>query len=87
MKTAWFVTGTDTEVGKTYVCCALLHAARQAGRSAAGMKPVAAGLDAQGRNADVEQLRAASSVALPRNLVNPFALRAAVAPHIRRAKS
>ncbi|MBK7898645.1 MAG: dethiobiotin synthase [Azonexus sp.] len=82
MKTAWFVTGTDTEVGKTYVCCALLHAARQAGRSAAGMKPVAAGLDAQGRNADVEQLRAASSVALPRNLVNPFALRAAVAPHI-----
>jgi dethiobiotin synthetase len=82
LKTACFVTGTDTEIGKTYVCCALLHAARQAGLSAAGMKPVAAGLDARGYNEDVEQLRTASSMALPRSLVNPFALRAAVAPHI-----
>lgn len=82
MKHAWFITGTDTEIGKTYVSCALLHAARQAGFSTVGMKPVAAGIDARGYNEDVEQLLAASSVALPRELVNPYALRAAVAPHL-----
>ena len=46
-KTAWFLTGTDTEVGKTFIACALLHALRQRGQTALGMKPVAAGLDSQ----------------------------------------
>ena len=81
-KPAWFVTGTDTEVGKTFVSCALLHAMRQRGWTALGMKPVAAGLDAAGKNEDVEQLIAASSATAPRELVNPYAFRAAIAPHI-----
>lgn len=83
---AFFVTGTDTEVGKTFVACALLHALRASGYAALGMKPVAAGLDAQGRNEDVEQLLAASSFAAPRELVNPYAFAGAVAPHIAAAE-
>jgi dethiobiotin synthetase len=83
---AWFITGTDTEVGKTFAACALLHALRQQGLKAVGMKPVAAGLDDDGHNEDVEQLIAASSFLAPRALVNPYAFRAAVAPHIAAAE-
>ena len=79
---AWFVTGTDTEIGKTFSTCALLHAAAREGLSAAGLKPVAAGTDANGRNDDVEQILAASNVTLPREIVNPFCFDAAIAPHI-----
>ncbi|MEF8734565.1 MAG: dethiobiotin synthase [Candidatus Accumulibacter meliphilus] len=81
-KTAWFVTGTDTEIGKTFVACALLHALRRAGLSAVAMKPVAAGFDARGRNDDVENLLAASSLQPPREWVNPYGFKAAIAPHI-----
>ncbi|HTY99827.1 MAG TPA: dethiobiotin synthase [Rhodocyclaceae bacterium] len=85
-KQAYFLTGTDTEVGKTFVACALLHAARGAGIDAIGMKPVAAGTDAEGRNEDVERLVAASSVQAGRELVNPYCFAAAVAPHIAAAE-
>ncbi len=61
MTRAYFITGTDTEIGKTYVACALLHAFRQQGLTAVGMKPVAAGIDVAGHNEDVEALIAASS--------------------------
>jgi dethiobiotin synthetase len=84
-KQAYFLTGTDTEVGKTFAACALLHAARRMGLSTLGMKPVAAGIDARGNNEDVEQLVAASSVAAPRELVNPCCFSAPVAPHIAAA--
>ncbi len=86
MKQAWFVTGTDTEVGKTFAACALLHAARGAGLSAVGMKPVAAGVDAQGHNEDVEQLRAAGSLALPAEAINPYCFASPIAPHIAAAE-
>jgi dethiobiotin synthetase len=79
---AYFVTGTDTEVGKTFATCTLLHAARQKGYRAIGMKPVASGIDHKGRNSDVEKLIAASSYAAPRELVNPYCFDAPVAPHI-----
>lgn len=79
---AYFVTGTDTEVGKTFATCALLHVARQQNLKALGMKPVAAGVDADGRNEDVELLIAASSITAPRELVNPYCFELPVAPHI-----
>lgn len=82
---AYFVTGTDTEVGKTFATCALLHVARQQNLNALGMKPVAAGVDVSGRNEDVEQLIAASSFAAPRELVNPYCFESPVAPHIAAA--
>lgn len=90
---AWFVTGTDTGIGKTLVACAILHALRAAStgngnapRRVVGMKPVAAGLESDGRNEDADRLMAASSIAAPYTLVNPYALRAAVAPHIAAAQ-
>lgn len=85
LKSAYFIAGTDTEIGKTYVACALLHAFRQQGLSAVGMKPVAAGTDAAGLNEDVEALIAASSMAAERSLVNPYCFAQAIAPHIAAA--
>jgi dethiobiotin synthetase len=81
----FFVTGTDTAVGKTLVTCALLHAFAARGARAVGMKPVAAGArrSADGlRNEDVEQILAAGNVAAPRQLVNPYCFELPIAPHI-----
>ena len=86
MKQAYFLTGTDTEIGKTFVTCALLHRGRQDGLSAAGLKPVAAGTDATGRNDDVEAIRAASSKQLPTETINPYCFAAAIAPHLAAAE-
>jgi dethiobiotin synthetase len=87
MSQAYFLTGTDTEIGKTFITCALLHRARQLGLQAAGIKPVAAGTDAAGRNEDVESIRAASNVALPREIINPYCFSAAIAPHLAAAEA
>ena len=84
---AWFVAGTDTEVGKTFATCALLLALRQRGQRAIGMKPIAAGTDADGKNDDVERLVAASSIAAPRELINPYLFQPAIAPHIAAAEA
>jgi dethiobiotin synthetase len=86
MNQAYFLTGTDTEIGKTFITCALLRHAAERGLRAAGIKPVAAGTDAEGRNEDVENIRAAASVALPDATLNPYGFRAAVAPHIAAAE-
>jgi dethiobiotin synthetase len=84
---AVFVAGTDTGVGKTLVACVLLRRFAAEGRTAIGMKPVAAGCTGDDRvNEDVEALRAASTVAQDRALVNPYALREAIAPHIAAAR-
>ena len=82
MKHAFFVTGTDTGAGKTHVACALLHATRQLGLTTVGMKPIAAGVEDDGRNGDVTQLLAASSIQPPVELVNPFLYAPPIAPHI-----
>ena len=72
-----FVTGTDTEVGKTHVSLALIAALRQKGYLVAGYKPVACG----DRN-DAEALLAASSrdPELTINDVNPFWYYSPMAP-------
>ena len=79
---AWFITGTDTEVGKTFATCALLHVLKRQGVRAIGMKPIAAGVDAAGKNDDVESLVAASGIDAPRPLVNPYLFAPPIAPHI-----
>lgn len=89
MKNTYFITGTDTGVGKTLVAAALLHLAKQQGLKAFGLKPVAAGCEetAEGlRNEDALLLQAHSSVKLPYEQINPVALRAAKAPHIAAAE-
>ena len=81
----FFVTGTDTGVGKTRVAVALLTALVQAGRRAVGMKPVAAGCelrDGQLVNGDALALLAAGNVAASYGEVNPYAFRPAIAPHV-----
>lgn len=77
MSRAYFLTGTDTEAGKTLIAAALLRAAATQGLRALGMKPVAAG-DA----GDVDALVAASNVAAPREAVNPYLLREPLSPHL-----
>lgn len=86
-----FVTGTDTEVGKTTVSAGLLHALAQQGLRAAGYKPVAAGAvwklatsapEGHWYNDDVEALHAASSIELTRGEVCPCLLEEACAPHL-----
>jgi dethiobiotin synthetase len=67
----YFVTGTDTHVGKTLISCALLHGFAAQGKSVVGMKPVAAGCNNDGQNEDVVQLRAASNVEVSNELTNP----------------
>ncbi len=84
-RSAWFITGTDTEVGKTFATCALLHRLHTDGIKALGMKPVAAGTDSHGQNGDVEALIAASGANAPRELVNPYLFRPPIAPHIAAA--
>lgn len=82
---SWFITGTDTEVGKTLISSALLHILTERGVRAAGMKPVAAGAvfrnDAW-HNEDADMLADAAGVELPRELTTPYLLREAAAPHI-----
>ncbi len=79
----YFVTGTDTDVGKTLVSCALLHAFAEQGMRVVGMKPVAAGgCDENGRNDDDRKLRAASSVQAGFGQTNPYCFTHAVAPHL-----
>ena len=81
----FFVTGTDTGVGKTLVSCALLHAFATRGLRVIGMKPVAAGarlINGVWINDDVEALIAASNMNAPREAVNPYCFEPPIAPHI-----
>lgn len=82
---AYFIAGTDTDVGKTTVAASLLHAAALKGLSTLGAKPVASGCEvtAKGlRNSDALALMAASSVKLSYEQINPVAFEPAIAPHI-----
>jgi len=85
MSTAFFVTGTDTEIGKTTIAAGLLHAARLAGLSTAAAKPVASGCvqTADGlRNDDALALLGECTLALRYDEVNPLAFEPAIAPHL-----
>lgn len=84
-KQAYFVTGTDTSVGKTFVSSMLVRQFAQRGLRSVGMKPVASGcerVNGQLVSEDVTQLLAASNVQLPLADVNPYAFEPAIAPHI-----
>jgi dethiobiotin synthetase len=85
-----FITGTDTEVGKTRVAAGLVAAWAATGDPVCGLKPVAAGAEvtpAGLRNEDAEALRAAASVELPYEQVNPVCLAPAMAPHLAAAEA
>jgi dethiobiotin synthetase len=82
---SFFVTGTDTGVGKTYVSCALLQAAKEAGLSTAAIKPIAAGGEKNESgifNEDALKLQSACTLQLAYQEINPLCLQQAIAPHI-----
>nr|WP_090333041.1 dethiobiotin synthase [Nitrosomonas sp. Nm51] len=81
MTAGFFVTGTDTGIGKTLVSSLMLHALSALGNKTVGMKPIAAGKE-NGKWPDVELLRTAGNVQVPHELINPYALDQAIAPHI-----
>ncbi len=85
MINAFFIAGTDTDVGKTVVSKAILQALSSHGVSTIGYKPVAAGCsmtDDGLRNSDALHLQEAATVASDYRDVNPYALLKATSPHI-----
>lgn len=86
MQSSYFVIGTDTNVGKTYIASALIKHFVRAGYQTVGMKPLASGCnvmpDGELLNDDVQALTAASNVTAPLDLINPYRFEPAIAPHI-----
>ena len=81
----FFITGTDTEVGKTHISCLLLKFIQNYGHRALGFKPIAAGAEeafGQWVNDDALSLLESSNVNVPYNTVNPFVFAEPIAPHI-----
>ena len=90
MKQGYFITGTDTGVGKTRITLALMHALQKNGSTVIGMKPVASGCDETPdglRNEDALFLQAQSSFDLPYESINPYAFSLPVSPHIAAEKA
>jgi dethiobiotin synthetase len=84
-KKVLFITGTDTDIGKTLIATGLLEAANKQGKRTAAIKPVAAGCSDTGegpQNEDALMLQAAASTQLSYQQVNPVALDEPMAPHI-----
>jgi dethiobiotin synthetase len=79
---SYFITGTDTGVGKTLVSCALLHAFAAQGKRVVGFKPVAAGCNDNDHNEDALHLRAASNVHATYGQINPYCFPHPIAPHL-----
>ena len=89
MTERYFVTGTDTEVGKTVASCALLQAAGARGKRTAGYKPVASGSEMTPdglRNSDALALQRHASLALDYEVVNPYVFAEPTSPHIVRRR-
>ncbi|WP_257282058.1 dethiobiotin synthase [Endozoicomonas sp. ISHI1] len=85
MPRTFFVTGTDTDAGKTFVTCAMLQAANNRGLKTLALKPVAAGADMTPdgpRNDDALNLMSAMNVELSYSQVNPVLFAPPIAPHI-----
>lgn len=82
-----FITGTDTDAGKTYVAVALLQGLKALGYRTLAQKPVAAGVNDSGFNTDALQLQQHATEALSYQQVNPYCLTDAVAPHLAAAKA
>lgn len=90
MSRGFFVTGTDTGVGKTWISAALLHAFNRQGLKTVAMKPVASGCTqtpAGLRNDDAVLLQQTASVALDYDDINPYAFEPPVAPHLAARQS
>ena len=84
-RTGYFITGTDTGIGKTVVTLCLMRWLQGRGLRVAAMKPVASGCERtpEGlRNEDALQLQRQASMPLDYGAVNPYAFEPPIAPHI-----
>jgi len=94
MRNTFFITGTDTDCGKTYSTVSMLEDLKKQGKVCIGLKPIAAGAELvdgddgvkELQNDDAIQIRNAASVKLPYSQVNPVCLEPAIAPHIAAKK-
>ena len=85
MEKSLFVTGTDTEVGKTRISVGLIKVLQQQGLKVAAMKPVASGcewLERRWQNEDALALSQQADIKLPYSQINPYAFEPAIAPHL-----
>ena len=85
MTQGYFITGTDTGVGKTWSTIALMQYFKNQGKTVLGMKPVAAGcelVEKQLKNEDALLLQEHASIAIAYQDINPYALALPVSPHI-----
>ena len=85
MNNSFFITGTDTHIGKTEITCALIEFFKRKGYLTIGMKPVAAGtevIDNQIINSDVHKFLSINSIRKPVEIINPYSFDQAIAPHI-----
>ncbi|AMK74956.1 MULTISPECIES: dethiobiotin synthase [Methylomonas] len=85
MKGGFFVTGTDTNVGKTWTTIALMRRLQIQGLRVVGMKPVAAGCERQDdilKNSDALLMQQYASLPLEYQQINPYAFEAAISPHL-----
>jgi dethiobiotin synthetase len=89
MAKGYFITGTDTNVGKTWVTIALMRYFKSRGQSVVGMKPVASGCSMQDgrlKNEDALLIQQNASVPIDYDLINPYAYELPVSPHIAGVK-
>ncbi|BAK78594.1 dethiobiotin synthase [Pseudogulbenkiania sp. NH8B] len=81
----YFVTGTDTDIGKTHAAVKLIERWRAEGQRVLAMKPVASGCevlpDGRWSNSDVERLVAATGQT-DLDLMNPYRFLPPISPHI-----
>jgi dethiobiotin synthetase len=85
MKKSYFVTGTDTNVGKTWATLALMTHFQQQNLSVVGMKPVASGckkINGAWQNDDALVIQKHSSLSLNYSLINPYAYELPISPHL-----
>tara|TARA_B100000787_G_scaffold165909_1_gene150407 strand:+ start:2160 stop:2837 length:678 start_codon:yes stop_codon:yes gene_type:complete len=85
MNNSFFITGTDTHIGKTEITCALIELFKKKGYLTIGMKPVAAGTELisnQIINSDVHKFLSINSIRKPLEIINPYSFDQAIAPHI-----
>jgi dethiobiotin synthetase len=85
MANKFFITGTDTDIGKTHVAVGILNTFKKQKYSTLGIKPLASGCHYKNghlQNADALLLQQASSIQLLYHQINPFAFEPAIAPHI-----
>ncbi|HEY4079842.1 MAG TPA: dethiobiotin synthase [Burkholderiaceae bacterium] len=78
----FFITGTDTEIGKTTITAGLTHLLQSRGVRVAPIKSLAAGVEANGLNEDVARLHAVQTLGLTPEDICPLQLREPCAPHI-----